>query len=290
MQVVKRFYAGMNLASDSFLLLWNNKKLLLYLLGLVGIYFLVQTVLSNMPLLGIPGDELSLIVTLQGLHYTIFELSRWFYSFAILLATFFYAFLLTFFNVALIKHTAAILHGATSVSVRKMLRESASEWKKILFWALIFTIISYGLHTIAYSAGFLSYGLSSISLSIVSFIALLWLLATYVVLPLIALQKYNVFAAIIRSMTIVRAIFVELLGAQFWIFLVLVLCFAPLMILMQIFGDKGILGLIHIFVSWILILLGYVILTVQMILKVLLYEKGKDALDRRGFWRVLFHR
>jgi len=104
------------------------------------------------------------------------------------------------------------------------------------------------------------------------------------------LQKYNVFAAIIRSMTIVRAIFVELLGAQFWIFLVLVLCFAPLMILMQIFGDKGILGLIHIFVSWILILLGYVILTVQMILKVLLYEKGKDALDRRGFWRVLFHR
>lgn len=272
MGIVERFWIGIYLASNSFWLLWQHKKLLIYLSGTAIAYFFIQLFLYNVPLFGFAGDEFMMLITLQGLHYSL-EVAHWLYYVVLALATFGYICVLTFFHIGLIKHTLAILRGNVDVSMRSILMSCLLVWRAILGWSALLTVISLFAHLVAVSSSYVHRWLSPFSIVLVLILLIVWSLITYLVTPVIAAEKVSVWQAIKRSALLVAIVLVEIIGAQCWILLITLLGIMPMVMIMHAISSQVGLSLLFVLMTWVVVCACYIVLSAQAVIRALLYER-----------------
>ena len=285
MSVKKHFCNGLYMASNSFAMLWMHPGLLVYL-GLAAIvYFIAQILAYNMPMIGFAGDEFTLFIGLQGLQYSLIELTHWIYQGILVLITFVYVFIITFLHVCLIRHVLAILYeDAERAQIKVVLKKSWSALGSIATWSVLFTCISLLLRVIAIST---YSNKTSFSLGLMTVIILVagWSLVTFFVLPIIAVHKVSIWRAIKTSFKMVKDIFFEIIGAECWMGLIAVLIFIPLSILLRVLSQGSGVGILIIFelVNLMTLLIGYIILSAQTVLRTKLYYYYVQPLEEMAF-------
>jgi len=199
MSIRERFMVGLYLSSSSFWLLWLHKKLLVYLSFLLVVFYFVPFFFRNTKFFTLAGTEsLSHILALE-------------------VGFFIYIYLLMFLIVALIKHTEAIIHGNVTISVRAIVKATMALWPQILVWSLLFAIVLCKARYLWMLSRSLPLTLMLCSHLLILIVFAAWMLATFLVLPVIAVEKSGVIAAIRKSMKLVSLVFVELIAALCWI-------------------------------------------------------------------------
>jgi len=285
MNVWERFCNGIYTASNSFAMLWFHPKLLIYL-GFAAItYFFAQILVYNIPMRGFAGDELTIFIGMQGLQYSLIEFTHWIYHGLLVMGTFVYVFIITFLHVCLIRHVLAILYEDTErARIRVVLRTSWSALGRITVWSIIFTSISSILRIIAVST-YTSKTTFSLGLVAIIMLVCCWSLLTFFVLPIIAVHNISIWRAIRTSYTMIKRLFVEVVGAECWIALTALLVFLPLSIILHVFGRGS--GYEFLVVSLIITLMticaSYIILSVQTVLKTKLYYNYVQPMEELAF-------
>ena len=149
MSFSERFWTGLYLASDSFTLLWQHPRLFVYLGAAAIVYFFVQLMSYNMPIVGFAGDEVTMFIGMQGWQYNSIEPTHWVYQGFFFIFTYFYVFIITFLHVCLIRHVLAILYeDPEKAHVRVVFLRSKTAVRPVAAWSFIFTLISLVLRMI----------------------------------------------------------------------------------------------------------------------------------------------
>lgn len=252
MSIRERFMVGLYLSSSSFWLLWLHKKLLVYLSFLLVVFYFVPLIFHNSTFFKLAANE--------SLSYNV----------AFELGFFAYIFLLNFLLIALIKHTMAIIHGNGSISVRAVVKDTASLWPQIFGWSLLFSIVLCLIRgMLLWSARF-----SSILAWVINFKALVlfvaWMLLTFLVLPVIAVEKKGVIGAIKKSFKLVCHVYVEMIAAICWIGIIGGLGLMVIVMLMHVMGNQY-MGFI---LSLVTIFCYYLIHSAVGVAQALLYQRS----------------
>lgn len=273
MNFAERFWRGIYTSSYSFTLMTQHPELLVYLGAAAPLYYLIQILFYNLPFLQFTGNELSVLLGMHSMHYSLSELANWLMNSALICTTFVYVFIINILNVALIMHaTALVQHKEADANVRSSLRKTVKVLRKIFYWSVFFTIISLIFRVLA-----LPTSNSTLFFSFYSFMAILfaavWFLLTFFVLTAIVLNDQSIFQSIKTSITMTRLLFIEILGSQCWVALVSVLCYSPLSIIAHALSSSNSQGytLWALIITGITVFLSYVILSAQTILKTFLF-------------------
>jgi hypothetical protein len=285
MSMQERFREGIYASSHSFAMLYAHKKLLIYLGIAAVLYFFVQVLVCNMPMIGFAGDELTLFIGMQGIQYSLIEFTQWLHQGILVIITFIYSFIITFLNICLIRHALALIYeDAERARVRVVLSKSWSAINRIFMWAVLFTVMRLILRVIALStyASNLSY---IIGLVLASILATCWSLLTFFVLPIIAVHDVSIWRAIKTSYKMVLSLFVEIIGAECWFGVISLLIFIPLSIILHAFGQGSSIGfLIGSMLSTLMtVFAGYIILSAQVVLKTILYYRYVQPMQEMAF-------
>ena len=126
-------------------------------------------------------------------------------------------FLRSFFGVALIIHTMALVLGKTG-SIGSSLKTTSGKWFAILKWSLCVTAITFALQLIA------AVPLPKFTWHIVALLGLVWSLASFFVLPIIARQTIPIINALKQSIILMLEKLIAITGGMFWIGLLYTLC------------------------------------------------------------------
>jgi hypothetical protein len=279
MRMLERFWIGVYLAAGSFWLLWLYKKLLIYLSCAAVIFFCMQVFLYNLPLLGFAGDEFSLLIALQGLHYQI-TISGWFYQIALVVGSFFYVFMLTFFHIGLIRHTLALVLGNSSLRVSTVMMDTVQWWRTILNWALLFTALHLMMRFVMASGCCLHPFLVHVGTVLIYILMAGWSLLTFLVLPVIAIERQGVWHAIKRSQKLVSAVIIEIIGAQCWIMILCLLAIMPLIMLMKAVGSQTSVNVLFVIMTWLVVFASYIVLSAQTVIRTLMYQRSMQLTSR----------
>ena len=285
MNVRERFCNGIYMASNSFAMLWFHPKLLIYLGFAAIIYFFAQILVYNMPMPGFAGDELTIFIGMQSLQYSLIEFTHWIYNGLLLIVTFAYVFIITFLHVCLIRHVLAILYeDPERARIRVVLSRSWAALGRIVVWSVIFTAISLMLRIIAVST-YASKTTFSLGLIVVVMLVGCWSLLTFFVLPIIAVHNISIWRAIRTSYTMVKSLFIEIVGAECWIGLIALLVFMPLSIVLHVLGrgSGGEFLIVSLIITLITVCASYIILSVQTVLKTKLYYSYVQPLEELAF-------
>ena len=285
MRIQERFRNGMYMASNSFAMLWLHPKLLIYLGMAAIVYFFAQVLVYNMPVVGFAGDGLTLFIGMQGLQYSLIQFTHWIFHSALVLVTFAYVFIITFLHVCLIRHTLAILYeDAERARIRVVISKSWASRGRIVAWSILFTFISLVLRIIAIST---YTSTATFSLGLVAVIALVvsWSFATFFVLPIIAVHNGSIWRAIRTSYKMVKDLMVEIIGAECWISLIAILTFIPLSIIVHVLGKGSSFGfmVVSLIATLATVFAGYIILSVQTVLKTKLYYYYVQSMQELAF-------
>ncbi len=252
MTIRERFMVGLYLSSSSFWLLWLHKKLLVYLSFLLVVFYFVPLIFHNNKFVKLASNE--------SLSYNI----------AFELGFFAYIFLLNFLLIALIKHTMAIIHGNGSISVRAVVKDTASLWPQIFGWSLLFSIVLCLIRGLCHFAAHFSF----IPTWVLDFKAFLlfvaWVLITFLVLPVIAVEKKGVFGAVIKSFKLMCHVFVETIGALVWISIIGGLGIAVIVMIMHVTSNQY----LSLLLSWVVIIGYYLIHSAIGVTQALLYQRS----------------
>jgi hypothetical protein len=285
MSIQERFREGIYAASHSFAMLYVHPKLLIYLGVAAVLYFLMQVLVYNMPMIGFAGDELMLFIGMQGIQHSFIESTQWIYQGLLIIITFIYSFIITFLNVCLIRHTFALIYEDTErARVRVVLSKTWSAINHIFVWSVLFTGVSLVLRVVALStyASHVSY---MTGLFLASVLAVLWSLLTFFVLPIIAVHDVSIWRAIKTSYKMVIALIIEIIGAECWFGVISLLIFIPLSIILHAFGQRSSIGFLvgSSLSTLIIVLAGYIILSAQTILKTKLYYRYVQPMQEMAF-------
>jgi hypothetical protein len=285
MSMPDRFRAGVYAASDSFAMLCGHPGLLVYLGIAALVYFFIQLLAYNVPMLGFAGDGLTVFIGMRGLQYSLLELSQWLYWGCLIVLTFAYVFIVTFLNVCLIRHTLAIIYDdMDKATVSVALRRSAMSVSRIAAWSVLFTCISLALSIIAIST-YLGTVAFSLGLVFVVVAVACWSLVTFFVLPIIAVHDIGIWRALQQSFGILKTLIVEVVGAQAWMALIGVLIFIPLSIMLGVLSRGSGAGsrILSFMVTLLTIFFAYAILSAQTILKTRLYYRYVQLREELDF-------
>lgn len=255
-----RFQNSIVLAKASWRVLQENRKLaVLPLLSsiltvLVAISFLVPIVI-----LGQGGSSSS--------EYT-FGPVQWILTAALYLAS---AYVVIFFNAALVYAADAHLHGVT-VSVGDAIKFAASKTSVLLPWAIVSATVSMALRAIEERAGIIG--------TIVAGIAgVAWSLVTFLVLPVLVVEGLGPIKAVKRSGELFKRAWGEQVMANFGIGLItfgaIIVGLIPAGLLMLL-GTFGIIAGVVLFVIWVTVVM-VISQTVQGILSMALYRYATDG-------------
>ena len=98
-------------------------------------------------------------------------------------------------------------------------------------------------------------------------------LGNFFVAPSISLNNQDIISALKSSFSLVRILFVEILGSQCWIGLIALLCYAPLSIISHTLCTATSQGCSvgTLVTTGLIVLLSYIILSAQTILKTFLF-------------------
>lgn len=274
MSFSKQFWSGVYLASNSFAFLGQHPCLFVYL-GIAAIfYFFVQLISYNMTIVGFAGDEITIFIGLQGWQYNLIGFTNWIHQGLFFIGTYAYVFVITFLHICLIRHVLAILYeDPDKAHVKVVLKNAVSATGRVAAWSLVFTLLSLFLRVIAIST-YGSRATFSIGLIMVMLLVVSWSLGTFFVLPILAAHRVSLFKAIKTSMVMVKELWVEILGSQVWIAIIVLLCFIPCSIITHAFGvntqNVGLFVLSFI-MTLVTVLASFIILSAQTVLKTKLY-------------------
>lgn len=157
------------------------------------------------------------------------------------------AYVVVFFNAALVYAADAKLHGAT-VSIGDALRFAASRSHVLLPWAIVSATVSIILRAIRERGGIFG--------AIVGTIAgIAWSLVTFLVLPVLVVEGLGPFQAVKRSAELFKRTWGEQVVANFGIGLIALLAIIvgllPTMLLVAVGGPVAVIGIVA-FVLWVI--------------------------------------
>lgn len=270
-----RLRTGLMLASNSFRLLWIYKILLTYL-----VINTIIIILTNI----FTASYGNILFSLQalGLKLPALEMAQWLIYVRLISTKFILILISIFVNVSLIYHVRYIIHERQSIPIVKCFRWALSKSMIITLWAIVSTIIIVGLEQAPF---ILKNGtfLTKLALIIVTLLSWSWALISLLVLPIIAVERTTIIQALIKSITIVRTLIVEIIFGELWIALITILGLFPFVILQMLFSTSLLPRFIILIVAP-LIILGIVlihgtILTIHTIFKIKLYHYYKRPIE-----------
>lgn len=269
MSMQARFCSGMYLASNSFAMLWTHPVLLIYLGLAAMIYFFAQIIVCNM----------------GGFSYSEFAFFSGLFDVMLACITFAYIFLITFLNVCIVRHALAIVYDDPErARVFVVLKKTWSVMGRIVTWAFIFTFISTCMRLIAVSTH-VNYTAFSLGFLLIILFVVFWFLTTFFVLPIIAVHDVAIWRAIKTSWQRSKLLMIEIIGAECWIGLIAILAFIPLSIILRILGQGTSFGslIASLIVTLATVLVGYIILSAQAVLKTKLYCHYMQLDEEKSF-------
>lgn len=196
MNVFEKLSNGWTLSLDSLKVLKENKQLIIF------------PVLSGISMILIIGSFI--VAMLASAGWEIGEIHEQGTVFNYVAGFLFYLvnyFVVVFFNTALIECTRDYFNGEVP-SVRKGLRFSMSRLGAIFTWSLFAATIGFALRKIQEHLGWLGKIITGL-------IGIVWSIATFFVVPIIAYENLNPFQAVKRSTQLMKDKWGESLGATF---------------------------------------------------------------------------
>ena len=255
-----RFQNSMVLAKASWRVLQENRKLaVLPLLSGIVTVLIAISFLVPIAILGQGGSSSS--------EYT-FGPVQWILTAALYLVS---AYVVIFFNAALVYAADAHLHGVT-VSVGDAIKFAASKTSVLLPWAIVSATVSMVLRAIEERAGIIG--------TIVAGLAgVAWSLVTFLVLPVLVVEGLGPIKAVKRSGELFKRAWGEQVMANFGIGLItfgaIIVGLIPAGLLMLL-GTFGIVAGIVLFVVWVSVV-TVISQSVQGILSMALYRYATDG-------------
>jgi hypothetical protein len=211
MNFFTRLSNGWNIALNSFKVLSENRQLILFPL------------LSGISMILVIGSFATAVFALSGWDTdTVRQQSRltgYLVTFAYYLVNYF---IIVFFNTALV-HCTHLYFNGEEVTVRKGLQFAVSRIGVILSWAAFAATVGTLLRILQESLG-------SIGKIVTGLIGIVWSIATFFVVPVIAYENVGPLQAFRRSSTLVKEKWGEGLGASFSFGVIQMLGFALLAI------------------------------------------------------------
>lgn len=258
---------GLTLAANSFLMLWEHKKLLIYLLVpvLLNLSFGVHSAYDFVYALIGRGAPSSLMPVIKAMGKAI----------------------IADMGIACLSvHTFSFLEHQTS-SVRATLRAVMHRAPVIITWSLIAGSIIYlalsGLHIFhdyCENMGLIAH-LNDMTINPVDILqvilGILWIINVFFMIQILALEDFSIIESFKASWALSRAHILEIMGGEFWIGLIWFLSMLPFMIIFEkpmahnLFENER----IHEW-SWILIcaliIAGWVCASAQAVFRTKLYH------------------
>jgi hypothetical protein len=196
MSFFTRLTNGWKICLNNFIILKENKRLLFF------------PILSCISLLLVFGSFIILFLTSPGWRLESIRQKGFGFYFAILFGYYLVNyFILLFFNTALMYCSRAYFKGE-KMSIAKGLRFGLSRISAIFSWALFAATIGVVLRTIQQNAGFLGRILTGS-------IGIVWSIATFFVVPLIACENAGLVKAFKRSSEMMKEKWGETMGTTF---------------------------------------------------------------------------
>ncbi|TET06868.1 hypothetical protein E3J79_00720 [Candidatus Dependentiae bacterium] len=261
----ERLKTGIYLASNSFAFLWKHKILLLYLAVGIGTYLLMQMISYN-----VGGCDIFLITDIQGVG-PLFDLSRWHHYLWLLILTFIYIFLSTFVTVCLIYHVNQLLR-YKKVTIKETVMHVAKKLQLILVWSIIITVLAY---LIQLTSSFILQPKQFFNplMLLISVLGLAWTLITFMVLPIIAIERTTIAETFKESKNIVIALLPEIIAGELWIILIALLAMIPFAIpILLLQMNWQIPNFLILIITFLIFTIWWVISTVHVIFKTTMYN------------------
>jgi hypothetical protein len=255
-----RFQNSMVLAKASWRVLQENRKLaVLPLLSGITTLIVAFSFLVPIAILAQGGSTNS--------DYT-FGPVQWILTGAAYLAS---AYVVIFFNAALVYAADAHLHGVT-VSVGDAIKFAASKTNVLLPWAIVSATVSMIIRAIEERAGIFGTIIGAIA-------GVAWSLVTFLVLPVLVVEGLGPFKAVKRSGELFKRAWGEQVMANFGIglitFAAIIVGAIPAVVLM-LFGTPGVIAGMVLLVLWVSVVM-VISQSVQGILSMALYRYATDG-------------
>lgn len=198
MNFFDRLSNGWTIAMNSFKVLKENKQLIIFpiLSGISILLIMGSFFTAALASAGWDFDNLSIAEEGSPVYYLIL--------FAFYIVNYF---VVVFFNMALIHCTRLYFHGE-EVTVRKGLQFSASRIGAIFSWAFFAATIGLLLRTIQENVGMFGKIITGL-------VGIVWSIATFFVVPIIAYENAGPLEAVKRSSSLMKQKWGESLGANF---------------------------------------------------------------------------
>lgn len=196
MSVFTRLSNGWTIAMNSFKVLKENKQLIIFpILSSISLLLVIASFFTG--ILALNNWDIDSIEE-QGTVMTYV----WLFLFYIV-----NYFVIVFFNMALVHCTRLYFHGE-EVTIRKGLQFSMSRLGVIFSWAVFAAVVGTILRSIQENSGVLGKIITGL-------IGIVWSVATFFVVPVIAYEKLGPLQAFKRSSSLMKEKWGESLGANF---------------------------------------------------------------------------
>jgi hypothetical protein len=215
-----RFKNGLNLAAESFAMLWHHPVLLLYYLGLLALYVFVFVIAYNIiGHTGIASISNDFQTPNANLLADVIPQSGGLIYLSFLASICINIFLRTLLSFALIFHAHAFLTKKQR-TISEIYILTKQKWATVLKWSLLVTAVTF----IVQLLNFLPIDQKIIT-PIVSAAGTTWFIITFLVLPILALTKTNIMQSISISTYYCAKQGIKIMGGLFWMGLVYTILF-----------------------------------------------------------------
>lgn len=259
MTIIQKFKKGLSISSKSFSLIWNHKKLLVYL----GIPVLLGT-LAEILAYNIQPDSASICACFsqKDAIARILRLGTshsFFHYILIIFVSFFYLAIVTFQSIALTNHTYTICKKEKK-GIKEIIKSCIPKIKTAIIWTIFTLIPIVTFHMINAQIEKNNSIFSQLFYAIIIFaIFTIWSLITAFVIQTITIENANIKLAIKKSISAIKKLFFQYLGVIFWIGLIALLSATPFLILERFINTIYILSIPLILIIYCVISSAYVI-------------------------------
>lgn len=236
MTFMNRFSNGWTIAANSFKVLKENRQLILF------------PILSGISMIVIVASFFTAVLGFNGWNIDNVQENSRVAGYAILFA--FYIinyFVIVFFNMALI-HCTSLYFKGEEVTVRKGIDFSMSRIGSIFAWAVFAGIVGGILKIIQENVG-------SLGKIITGLIGVVWSIATFFVVPVIAYENLSPMAAFKRSASLMKEKWGERIGAGFSFFLINLVSVAAIGVVALVIGSVNVIAGVFVGVLGVLLLM-----------------------------------
>lgn len=200
MEILNRFKAGINAASDSFYILKKHWALLSYF-GIITIAKMVLAIWTTSSSLHAYTSSLFVFIINIPLQLVLIMLTL-------------------FAQIALTHHAVHIFDGETT-TIQASMRTAIHKWQPMLIWASITFVI-----TLIFGQLARIHNMQPLEISF-GVLGLAWSLLTAFVPTAIAIENLTILEYIQHSFIVIRNYLFKFIGGMFWIGIVFVLCMVP---------------------------------------------------------------